>query len=786
MSGQSNWINELLNRRIPQILGMYVATVWLCVEIADWMSERFSVSQSFSAYVFVALISMIPAIAFIAWGHGKPGKDQWTRSQLLIVIFNLILAIYATWHWVEQPRASSQGMEPAIKTITVEDERSGHLIDYEVAKEGMSQKVAIFAWQNNSGNKDHDWLQHGAGWLLGKDLSRTPLISVQTLLTSGAMRQLLGDKGLDQGMGESLPLALQVAQKRSVQWLVRGEISQQGEELTFKAELYDVISGALIKTISYRHVNWLLALDEISKQISDVILSEHSQIEQNFPDLSLSDHLSSNTQAIQFLIDALHSLAFDNDYEKAKQALLTSTSLDPNMAEAYVQQMKLHVNSGEYQQAAEMAEKALNLDYKLYGEEVFEVKAQLYGITGQEDKALKVIENWTKVYPESVRAWLSLANNLLVKGNRLDDAVIAIRKLIDIEPGSQHFLRLSNIHILNDDLKSAESALKELLDLQPNHTGALMALGDLSLRQGQFDRAKQYFEDAELYGSGEFAARLQLAQVEIHVGDIGQAESQLLGLLDDSKNEQQQMQVYLMLEKLYLQRGQFTKALELLETSYSVSQSTQVPIAHLLTYNGKKIGYLAALGQREAARVAMSKLKAQTKSPFREMLVLMKLSYDSLIADYEQLKSDLEQAKAVLENFNMSIYQQFIMHYEAVLKRFENDYDVALSIHEKAINESKQSILTLSNREVLIGFYYEQAKTQFRASLYAEAVATLDYILQSHPRHPESKLLKAEVLLQQGKKQAVKMLFEQLDRQWIDADPEYMEYQRFQKLKAEL
>src|SRR5690554_6811278 len=86
-------LNAIIKRRLPQILGVYIAGLWLCVEIADWMSERFDILPNFSTYVFIVLLCMVPAVLVIAWGHGQPGKDEWTWGQSLIVTVNLVLAL---------------------------------------------------------------------------------------------------------------------------------------------------------------------------------------------------------------------------------------------------------------------------------------------------------------------------------------------------------------------------------------------------------------------------------------------------------------------------------------------------------------------------------------------------------------------------------------------------------------------------------------------------------------------------------------------------------------------
>lgn len=785
---------ELLKRRIPHILGMYVAAVWLCVEIADWMSERFPVSESLSSYVFVILLSLAPAVAVLAWGHGKPGKDQWTKGQFVVVILNVFLALCAAWYWVALPQNNlpvppttpKQAQLAVTETVMVEDETSGESVAYEVPVKGMSQKVSLSFMPNETGDESLDWMQYGASWLLSKDLNRTPLIAVETPFNSENMKLSLQDKGYDQAINEPLALSLQVAQSRSAQWLVRGSIIEESKQPAFKAEMYDVLTGALVKTVTHQHANWLVALDNISSELSELILADHPTIQQQIPDLSIKDHISSDIGAIKEVVAALHAVAFENDYLKAKAALHNAIAADSTLAEAYMLQMKMHVNSGEFQQAANLARKALNLDHKLYGEDVFEVKAQLYGITGEEDKALRVLENWTKVYPESIRAWLSLGNNLLVKGNRLDDAAAAFEQLRDIEPGSKHLLRLSNVHVLRADFEAAVQVLNAYLKHQPESVSAVLALGKVYMRQGQFEQARTQFESAELMVNDDISPELELAKLNMLIGDLTQVESDLLSLLDRANNDNEKLAVYLVLEALYSQRGQMTKSMQINESSAPVAQASMSPIAFLLTYNGKKMGYLSALGQQKASLALLDALYKKTEPPFNQMLVYMRLSYHSTQNDKAGLEKYLEEAKSVMKAFKMSVYQQFLYNYEAMIKRLNGDYDEALHFHDLAIQESTQSIITFNTIEVLIELTRQKVKTLVAKADYESALSILDDMQVYSPRSAENMLLRVEVLQLMGRTAAMEQALAQLEDMWQEADPEYIEYQKFLQLKSNL
>lgn len=785
---------EMMKRRIPHILGMYVAAVWLCVEIADWMSERFPVSEALSSYVFVILLSLAPAVGLLAWGHGRPGKDQWTKTQAVVIVLNLILAVMAAWYWVKQPQEAmpSPPEKPAIqhvmatKTLVLEDEFSGQSVTYEVPEQGMSQKVSMSLWPNQTGDESLDWLESGAVWMLGKDLNRTPLISVHSPLSSDSMRQAIQNKGYDGAVKEPLTVSMQVAQKRSSQWLVRGEISKDENEVAFKAELYNVLTGAMVKSVTHRHSNWLTALDSISKELSEVVLEQHPDLKQKIPDLSIQDHISSDLSAIQSVVKAVHAVAFDNDYEVAKASLLEALERDPNMAEAHMLQMKMHANSGKFGEAVAAARTALSFDHKLYGEDVFEVKARLYGMTGEEDKALRVLENWTKVYPESVSAWLSLANNLMIKGDRLDDAAHAFEQLRGIEPGSKHLLRLSQVHVLRSDFESATKALLTYLEHEPESANATMSLGNIKLREGKFDEAKGYFESAELMVNGDLMPEISLARIEMVVGDVAKAEANLLKLLERAKSDNDQLMVLGALEWLYLQKGQITKGLEINDESAPMLKATSSPISYLLNYYGKKIGYLASLGEVEAAKALVKELEEKTEPPFDQMLVFMKLSYHSMTEDQVGLEKNLAVAKEVLRTFNMSIYQQFINNYEGMVLRMKGDFEQALVYHDLAIKQSSESILALSVPEILLELKRQKVKTLMAMEAYDEAMQLLDEMALPYPRVAENELLRAEVLHLMGEDDQAKAVILRVEDLWRDADTQYIEYQRFLQLKAKL
>ena len=181
---------SLMHRRVPQIVGMYVAATWLVIELGDWVTGRFNLPTMLTSYIFVAMLVMLPAIVLFAYNHGAPGKDEWTKSERVVIPLNGALAL--TLLYFLSPLLM---VEAATETVQISDE-TGTLQEFEVARQGHHKKVIGFFWRNESGNPDLDWLSYGLPLMLAYDLNRvSPVISVDTPFDSAAMRNELKDNG---------------------------------------------------------------------------------------------------------------------------------------------------------------------------------------------------------------------------------------------------------------------------------------------------------------------------------------------------------------------------------------------------------------------------------------------------------------------------------------------------------------------------------------------------------------------------------------------------------------
>ena len=120
-------LKGLLQRRVPQILGIYLGSSWAIIEFLDWLINQFSISPHLPSFVLLTLVSMIPTVVMIAYFHGKPGKDEWTKAEKIGIPANVVAAILMLLFIFQ-----GKDLGATTSLVTVENEE-GQLIERAVA-----------------------------------------------------------------------------------------------------------------------------------------------------------------------------------------------------------------------------------------------------------------------------------------------------------------------------------------------------------------------------------------------------------------------------------------------------------------------------------------------------------------------------------------------------------------------------------------------------------------------------------------------------------------------------
>ena len=67
-------LQKLLHRRVPQIVGLYMAGSWGFVQFVDWAVNQYALSPDLVNFAVALLLLFLPTVAWLAWRHGAPGR----------------------------------------------------------------------------------------------------------------------------------------------------------------------------------------------------------------------------------------------------------------------------------------------------------------------------------------------------------------------------------------------------------------------------------------------------------------------------------------------------------------------------------------------------------------------------------------------------------------------------------------------------------------------------------------------------------------------------------------
>ena len=84
------FVKNLLDRRFPQLMGSYFVGATSLLLFLDWLVVKYHFTDFVTSLALFGIISIIPTVAILAYFHGAPGKDEWTKIEKYGIPFNFL------------------------------------------------------------------------------------------------------------------------------------------------------------------------------------------------------------------------------------------------------------------------------------------------------------------------------------------------------------------------------------------------------------------------------------------------------------------------------------------------------------------------------------------------------------------------------------------------------------------------------------------------------------------------------------------------------------------------
>jgi tetratricopeptide (TPR) repeat protein len=751
---------------VPHILGAYFAGGWVVLEFTDWLVNRYLLSPHLTDFAILAWALMIPTVALLAYFHGAPGPDNWTKLEKIGIPLNGIIAAI-----VLIVAFAGRDLGAATETITVENEE-GLTIERVVPKSEFRKSVANYYFDNASGDTALDWLQYGVPTALRYDLEQDLFLDIRG---GDAQLSRLREEGFQDGLRVSLALKRELAEDLRLTYFLAGEIDGSADQIVVRTRLYETQRGRLIQEREFSGSDLFELIDEMSLQLKNDLEMPAQQIEES-RDLPVSEVLSGSQGAYRSLIAGNRAMSHNNDFPTAIAHLKDAVELDPQFALAHMLLFAAYLNVNRVEEGQQAIQRAMTLLYRMPERSQLSAKAAYYYIVRQElPKAIAAARMHAELYPHDIRAHETLAELYSLQQNK-ERAIAAYETVLDLDASRiDVLLNIGNLHQSQGEFESAMEYYERFATQAPGIPAAFVSIGTLKYLEGDHDAAREELEKATVIDPGNVPALILLSNLDGDLGDFDAARAGYDEALAAAVTPEQRAQVYGALRSYYLTRGQPTEAIELTHRLWAEYELYLSPFGFLQQKLQTLDAHLAA-GRIDAARDTIDAITSRLSPPFDILWAFGAPSLYLELADPDSLEYAADGLDRVIDAFGLEDLGAYSVYLRGRALEIRGDCEQAIIGYERALELAP--IVTAWHRDI--------GRCLRTLGRFEAAVLELERVLRVSPTDPETHLEMARVYNDSGDRaKTIEHLSVALEV-WEDAEPRYEPAREARELLAEL
>jgi len=763
----AHFINELKDRRILPAVGMYVAGSWVLIEILDRMVERYLLSPYLTDVIFWGLFLMIPAVVMVTWTHGKKGKDKAGKLEKVGVPINLVatLALLFTVF-------GDKDMSMAATQITVSNELGQQETHY-IPSETFRRRMAVFFWNNESGDPELDWLQYGITELLVQDLQQSPFVLATSPWSNfgNGFYSRMRQAGFNDGLRVPRSLMREIADEANRQYFVEGSLDKTADEYVVTARIWETQSLDQVTELTRRNWDLYTAIDQLSRDIREEldVPSGSSRIAEDLP---LAETYGESEMALKAYIQGLNARLFENDFDASNVFFDQAVAIDPNFVLGWFIKGANLVDGGDLPGAQLVLSKAQELDYRLPSRDRALLKASLYRVSGQHEKLMSFLRLQAQIRDDAT--WHNALATMLMFSGELEAA--KEESLLALERDALNvgiYIRMSALERATGDLQAAVDYARMYQEKKPEDIYANIQLGDLLRDSGNLEAAKEHYKQAQILENDPVHPTLKLSQVAARQGDIKTAReylSEAEGYAETPTDKALVRQSAVLLES---RLGRINEAIRQTLAQEEFLTQSQGPLQVALGVYSPLAGYYVQLDDLVAARDALAAAKSKLQPPldkflaFAEALILVKEN------DLEAAQAAVEQGREIIDQFQVKVIEFQVHILRARIAEAEGDFTAVEQHYLAALDNMEHSVFAADLSIAVPQTYAEVAMARIRTNQLDAARQAIEAGSQVDPSEPLLWVAKARLQQAQEMPQLALASLGFALAIWKDADETY-------------
>jgi len=751
-----SFIKDLFNRRFPQIILIYFGACWTILEFTSWIVEHFVFSPHLIDLSFVTLISLLPTVAMLAYFHGRPGRDKWTKTEKIGIPINIIFTVILILTIFGGKELGSATTE-----VAVQDE-TGQTLKRQIPKGQLTKRLAIFFFENETGDTNLNWLQYAIMAGCHIDLDQDPFFSVYSAYDNNIYQRIV-QAGFSEGMVIPLTLEKKIAQEIEREYFLGGSVKIQNDTLVVSTFLYETTRGKLLSEHTLKECDIFKLIDQISLQTRKDLGTPNWHIE-SLEDLPITELFTRSYDAFQEYIKGSNLINLKNDLEGSLAHFYNSVKIDPSFALAWWALYTANINLNRTAAAIEALDATMQNIYKLPENLQYLVKEEYYLVTEEPEKRLAVLNMWVNLCPDDIRGHFQLADVYFMR-NQIDRAIEEYNKILAIDPSRVYYFNyIGSAYLQKGLFKEAIKYLKQYQKYFPKDYRPFLAFGNLYYTMGQYDDAQQYFTNALMLQPTEISIMTQLARVNLRQEKYEEALANIRNAESLAKTPIDRNLIDEALQEYYQTRGQIKKALEYRDKKFEEQQKYLRPL-EVITNRLKDQSYdlychngTADLGLNE-----LNKYRQQLSRPWSRMVWLGYLQIYLEQQDTAKALEAIEEVKEAIRIFGEESNMNVVHHARGKIHEFQEDYLNAILEYQQASQYNPTDVTVLT----------DIARCYRKINEPQKAQKLLETTLRVLPMDPYAHLESAQICIFNGESQAAREHLEIALRVWQDADSSF-------------
>ncbi len=711
-------------------MGIYLAAGWAVLEFTDWLVNRYVLSPHLIDFALLAWGLMLPTVLMLAWFHGAPGPDGWTKIERLAIPTNLVVAAA-----ILLVAFTGKDLGSATTSVTVADE-TGQVVERVIPKSDFRKSQALYYFDNVSGDTALDWLQYAIPRALQVDLLQDVFLDVRF---GPVLTAKLREEGYGEGLGLPLGLRRDVADYYHLGYFVSGTVARDADQIVVTTSLYETRRGKLIQERSFTGDDVLELVDLISLQLKRDLEIPEQHIEDS-KDLPVSEMLTTSIAALRSFTEGSIAAYVDDDWGTAAQHWTEATEEDPTFAYGHLARFEALFLLNQTEQARESLETAMGLLYKMPERQQFAVKSAYFFLFEQDlAKAKAAAGMQAELFPNDLDAHTQLANFHLQE-NETDKAVREFARILELDPGRIDILRtIGSIYEQDGDFEAALDYYQRYAEEAPNDPRSFTSLGGLHRTLGDHEAAKREYERASITDPDNVSVQTALGDLEADVGNFDAALAYYEDALEAAVTSDQKAAVYNSLRFYYEWRGQPRRSIEYMHMRWAEFEKSQ-PEFYVLQQKIGDIDSYATAGQADVALDSLGALATRLVPPFDVLLPMGYVGVYLELEDADSIEAVLPGVEKLIDTFgleNLRVLQRFA---EGRVLELRGDCEQALFSYRRGLELAPTQL----------GLTVDIGRCLRELQRYAEALEALQRGLIVRPASPTVRYETARVYAEMG------------------------------------